>query len=54
MKIYWVLLYSDYCPSPDNFQASFYTKEEAQKYIDSNKTPFESMKTMIVNIEDRL
>ena len=37
MKRYWVLSYSQYYPSPDNFDQSFETYEEAEAYVESEK-----------------
>lgn len=55
MKRYWVLSYSQYYPSPDNFDQSFETYEEAEAYVESEKAkdyPCDHYK--IIDVIDRL
>lgn len=55
MKVFWVIGYDWYYPGSDNFEASFETYEEAQAYVESEKSkeyPLDEYE--IIDITDRL
>jgi len=55
MKVYWVLGYDQYYPGRDNFNESFETYEEAEAYVEREKTKdYPRDYYDIINISDRL
>jgi hypothetical protein len=59
MRVWWVIGYDQYYPHPDNFVASFATKDEAKDFIiNKNKVDnydnYRSDFYDIINITDRL
>lgn len=56
MKTIWVLGYDHYYPAPDNFLASFHTREEANEYIANHTTVYGHRhdQYQVVDISDRL
>jgi hypothetical protein len=58
MKVFWVLAFDGYYPSPDNFEASFETREEAEAFIKSVQAKeypdFVHEYYKIIDVSDRL
>lgn len=56
LKVWWVFGWDNYYPGVDNFECSFYTKEEADQWIKERKAQkgFSYDNYTITNIEERL